>query len=208
MKRIGLIVIVLLSLSLFVHTAEAASTPPPDVDDKTVYGSLTGAAISPGWNYLKLGATSCSAGTIFDELQADAGGGVRIDSLWVGSGTTLLSGQTWKEYASADTTAIKSVIPAGSKLALYTASRFYIDFNESTCSKERTVKQKTQIDQARAVAVQNVAPIDPPKQNVSLTTKITAPAGRIFTWLVNTWTNGISMVWSQVTGLFGLGSKK
>lgn len=58
MKRFGIIVIVLLSLSLFDKPTLAAATPPPDVDEKTVYGSLSGVAISPGWNYLKLISTT------------------------------------------------------------------------------------------------------------------------------------------------------
>lgn len=205
---IGFTVIVLLSLSLFHTPVSAASTPPPETDDKTVYASLSGTAIVPGWNYLKLGANSCPAGTILDELQADAGGGVRLDSLWVGAGTSVLTGQAWKEYRADDEKAVISVIPASSKLALYTPARFYVDFNESICSKERTPKQKAQIEEARATAIQNVAPVIPPKTNASPVSKLTAPVGRMFSWLVEAWTGGMQMVWSQITGLLGKGTKK
>lgn len=208
-NSIGIIVIVLLSLSLFGKPAfAAATTPPPAVDEKTVYAPLSGTAIVPGWNFLKLGAVSCAAGTILDELQADAGGGVRIDSLWVSTGTSLLSGQTWKEYRAADQKAMTSVIPAASKLALYTTTRFYLDFNDSACSRERPAKQKMQIDETRAVAVQNVAPVNPPKEKTSVAAKFTAPLGRMFSWLVEAWTGGIAMVWNQVTGIFEKNSKK
>ncbi len=96
-------------------------------------------------------------------------------------------------------------------------------------------KQKAQIDQARAVAVQNVDPIVPPnlivppvqnvdpivppnlivppvqnvdpivppKGNISLATKLTAPLGRVFSWLVDAWTGGIMMVWNPVAGAIG-----
>lgn len=205
---IRLLVIVLLSLSLFIRTAQAASTPPPETDDKTVYAALSGTAIVPGWNFLKLGAVSCAAGTILDELQADAGGGVRLDSLWVGSGTSLLSGQTWKEYRADDEKATASVIPAASKLALYTAARFYLDFNDSVCSQVRASKQKAQIEETRAVALQNVAPVVPPKETVSPVSKITKPIGRMFSWVVEAWTGGVQMVWSQITGLLGKGTKQ
>lgn len=206
--RTGCAVIVLLSLSLFGIPAHAASTPPPETDEKTVFSAISGTAIVPGWNYLKLGTASCPAGIILDELQADAGGGVRIDNLWVGTGTSVLTGQTWKEYVAADQKAMTSVIPAASKLALYTASRFYLDFNESACSKERPAKQKIQIEEARAVAVQNVIPVSPPKEKSSLATSMSKPIGRVFSWIVEAWTGGIQMVWSQVTGLFGNGTKK
>ncbi|MEK7141430.1 MAG: hypothetical protein AAB800_02690, partial [Patescibacteria group bacterium] len=134
--------------------------------------------------------------------------GVRLDSFWVGAGTSILAGQTWKEYVAADEKAMTSVIPAASKLALYTASRFYVDFNENACSQERPAKQKMQIQEARAVAVQNVAPVNPPKEKGSFAATITQPIGRIFSWLVEAWTGGIKMVWSQVTGLFGKGTNK
>lgn len=207
-NSIGIIVIVLLSLSLFGKPALAISTPPPETDKKTVYAPLSGVAINAGWNFLKLGAVSCAAGTILDELQADAGGGVRIDSLWVGMGTSVLTDQTWKEYAAADQKAMISIIPAASKLALYTSSRFYLDFNESVCSKERPAKQKIQIDDTRAVSVQNVDPVVPPKGTLSPATKITALVGRVFSWIIDAWTGGVTMVWNQMKGLFGKASKK
>ena len=175
--QFGCTVIVLLSLSLFGKpTLAATATPPPETDEKTIVTSLTGTAIVPGWNFLKLGAASCAAGTIMDELQADAGGGVRLDSFWVGAGTSILAGQTWKEYVAADEKAMTSVIPAASKLALYTASRFYVDFNENACSQERPAKQKMQIQEARAVAVQNVAPVNPPKEKAHSLQQLLSPS--------------------------------
>jgi len=196
-------VIVLLSLSIVPSAVSAASNPPPETDEKTVFTGVSGAAITPGWNFIMLGPASCSVGTILDELQSDAGGGIRIDALWVSAGTTILAGQTWKEYAAADPTAATTLIPAGAKLALYSASRFYVDMNGDSCSKQRPVKQQEQINQARATAVENVTIATPPKQNVPPLSRITKPALRAFSWIAGAWTDGIRMVWSQVTGAWG-----
>ena len=203
-QLIRIIVLVLLSLSFFHTSALASPTPPPSIlDEKTVFSAVSGVAITPGWNYLKLGATACSVATVFDEIQADAGGGVRIDSLWVGTGTSILMGQTWKEYMATDEKSTTSIIPAASKLALYTASRFYLDMNEDSCDKERPAKQKAQIDQAREVAVQTQPPVAPPPEKISWWTRLTRPITGALSWMANAWTGGIMMVWNPVAGAIG-----
>ncbi|MBI5620915.1 hypothetical protein HY949_03990 [Candidatus Gottesmanbacteria bacterium] len=207
-QSIRVMVLVLLSLSLLSASVQAASeSPPSELPEKTEFLALTGAAINPGWNYLTLGTQSCSAGAILDEFQADAGGGVRIGSLWAASTTSLLGGQSWKEYTASDEKSRSTVLSAGSKLALYSGTRFYIDLSADTCTKERPVKQQMQIQETRTAAVNAPAAVAP-KANESIGTKITAPARRIVTWLVGAWTGGVTMVWNQVTKPWGRFMKK
>lgn len=137
--------LVLILITLFIPSAAFAQgqTPPPPSES---IGSAKGMAVVPGWNYFTLDSESCNAQKLIDELQADAGGGIAVNNLWVRQ-----ADDSWQEYTSVNPDSAGAVIASDQTVALSSAGKFFFDLAAGQCQQTDADRQN-QILGLRAAA--------------------------------------------------------
>ncbi|MBI5614000.1 hypothetical protein HY947_03665 [Candidatus Gottesmanbacteria bacterium] len=184
------IILVLTLLFLSTHPVYAAGLfskdmTPPDPTTNRI-GSSIGIQILPGWNYLTLSETPCSLEILFNEMQADAGGGIFIGTLF----TKPTENGIWKRYDYGKSNLLE-VIPSEAILAYQSEKRFYFDMTPSACSEEPKQKRTMQIASSRAVAQTSEAAIkqtqDERDQKTRELSLALSPLGSFRFWLHSLW---------------------
>lgn len=125
-----------------VVPAARAQTAPPQPES---VASAKGAAVVPGWNYFTIGFDGCSAQRILDELQADAGGDIVINSLWV------KTDGGWRESTSVNPDSALVMIKSSDVVAFSSSGKFYFDLAATACQTADEVRD-AQILGLRAAA--------------------------------------------------------
>lgn len=136
--------LILILIAFFVPSAAFAQTIPPAPPEPIT--SAKGAAISAGWNYFTLDFDGCSAQKVLDELQADAGGGIAVDNLWVRQGD-----DSWQEYASVNPDSAAVMIAPDRTVALSSPGKFFFDLTAGQC-RQTDPDRQNQILGLRAAA--------------------------------------------------------
>lgn len=140
------ILTILFAVVSIVPVAFAQTSPPPPPES---VASAKGTAVAAGWNYFTIGFDGCTAQRILDELQADAGGAIAIESLFV------QTGDGWQEYASVNPDSGLAMINSGDVVAFSSSGRFYFDLAAAACQTPDEARD-AQILGLRAAAKNNV----------------------------------------------------
>lgn len=135
--------LILILITFFVPAVTFAQTVPPD---PASVGSAKGISIAAGWNYFTIDSESCNAQKLIDELQADAGGGIAVNNLWVRQ-----ADDSWQEYASVNPDSARAVIASGQTVALSSPGKFFFDLAAGQCQQTDADRQN-QILGLRAAA--------------------------------------------------------
>lgn len=127
--------LILILITFFIPSAAFAQgqTPPPPLES---IGSAKGMAVAPGWNYFTLDSENCNAQKLIDELQADAGGGIAVNNLWVRQ-----ADDSWQEYTSVNPDSARAVIASDQTVALSSAGKFFFDLAAGQCQQTDADRQ-------------------------------------------------------------------
>ncbi|MEK7592058.1 MAG: hypothetical protein AAB508_01550 [Patescibacteria group bacterium] len=185
MKTTISLLVLFVASFIFSSPIFAKDTPPPEPKAEQI-GTLSGFQFLPGWNYFSLAETSCPLETIFNELQADAGGGIYIDTLFA-----IPTKGTWTKYDYGKTDLL-TVIPTGSVIAYESDKKFFFDMASIACSEEPKNKRTTQIAAARAVAQTNevaLAALEEEKnRKIRELQRVPSPLDPLKNWFADLWT--------------------
>ncbi|MBI5465383.1 hypothetical protein HY946_02120 [Candidatus Gottesmanbacteria bacterium] len=138
MKR-SLLLFFLLLLPLVSEPVFAAEEPPSLIDQPVL---KNGGAFVLDWNYFTLGVDGCSLRTVLDELQADGGGALEANELW------LREGEQWKKYTLSAPEATLTAVLANQILAFSSNQKFFFDLDPKVCQAQDENRQE-QIAQLR-----------------------------------------------------------
>lgn len=117
----------------------SAQEGPPGLGDSQVL-EAKGAALKAGWNYFTLGFNDCTAENILNELQADAGSAVKVNTIY----TKELFG--WQPYSFLNSESRKKKIGGGQTIAFNSGQNFYFEMDQRVCTnpdKQREAQIKT-----------------------------------------------------------------
>jgi len=158
-KRVFLGLIIFLfffTSSMMVHAQEDELSTPTSGEIKSAQGSQ----FQTGWNYFSVDSPGCTVGKILDELQADGGGALIAESLWVKE-------EEWVKHDFAEITQSASLVDANRTLAFFSNTDFFFDLNLDVCDTEDPEREE-QILGLRAIQNKDLA------AKKSLVEKITA----------------------------------
>ena len=112
-----------------VVVAQEAETVPPATGETEILSAQAGAALSEGWNYFTPNTGECTAEQILNELQADAGGAITANKLWV------KRDDQWEEVVSAKeaVSEAQAKVDAEQIIAFYAPAKFFFDLDPQNC---------------------------------------------------------------------------
>lgn len=137
--------LILILITFFVPAPAVFAQAVPPLPSASV-GSAKGISIAAGWNYFTIDSESCSAQKLIDELQADAGGGIAVNNLWVRQ-----ADDSWQEYTSANPDSARAVIAPDRMVALSSSGKFFFDLTAGQC-QQTDANRQNQILGLRAAA--------------------------------------------------------
>lgn len=107
-------------------SAAFAQEAPPEVGNSSVL-EAKGAPFREGWNYFRLGFNDCTVENVLNELQADGGGALKVNEVYV---RELLK---WEPYSFSNPKSKEKKVGDNQTLAFLSNQKFYLEMNQKTC---------------------------------------------------------------------------
>lgn len=126
---------------LLFPTLTFAQEAPPDLENSQVL-KAKGAAFSEGWNFFTLGFNECTAKNVLDELQADGGSALRVDTIFT---KELFS---WQSYSILTSESQNKKIGENQQIAFNSNQKFFLEMDQKACLFPNSQRQ-AQIDELR-----------------------------------------------------------
>lgn len=128
--KIGNMSIKVLLLVLIISLANVSSVfaqeVPPEVGNSQVL-EAKGAPLKEGWNYFTLGFSDCTAENVLNELQADAGSAVKVDTIYT---KELFN---WSPYSFLNNDSKTKKIGDKQIIAFNSRQNFYFEMDQKSC---------------------------------------------------------------------------